>query len=131
MLGVSEGQVMKRFLYACVTLALVALISWGAMTAIPPIPKIVPHQDKLEHVLAFGALTLWLTVLFGPRRISWTVVLASGGALALEISQGLFSDKREGDIADLSASLFGIAMAGLSLLALRELIRRRQRAIAR
>lgn len=106
----TERQI-SRIIYAFGSLFIVGLIGWGALNAVPPIPKIFPEQDKLEHICAFGALTLWLSALLGPKRIALYGGLAFLAAVALEVAQGLLSPTRSGDFPDLIASTTGILLA--------------------
>ena len=103
----------RHGMYFLVTLLIVALIGWGAMSAVPPIPKLFDQQDKLEHIMAFAALTLWLAAMMGPKRIIFCALIAFLGAFALELAQGLLSQTRTGSLFDLVASAVGILLAVL------------------
>lgn len=98
----------RRAIYAAICLALILLIGWGAMAAVPPIPKLFSWQDKVEHFLAFGGLSLWLTVLTGPKRWAIAVCLAAFMAIGLETAQALFLHSRTGSLDDVFASFLGI-----------------------
>lgn len=115
----------SRVFYAGVSLFLVALIAWGATTAVPPIPKFFAQQDKLEHIMAFGALTLWLSVLFGTRNLVLVAILCGFGGIALEWTQSTFSASREGSLGDLVASFCGVALAVMFVNFVRYFIRSR------
>lgn len=113
----------RRLISIALTLGLTALIAWGALRAVPPIPKLFDQQDKLEHILAFGALTLWLIVMFGPRNMIFCAAFAAAGAVALELSQHFFATGREGSFFDGLASLTGIVLAVVFVKTVRYLIR--------
>jgi len=119
----------SRVFYAGVSLFLVALIAWGATTAVPPIPKLFAQQDKLEHIMAFGALTLWLSVLFGTRNLVLVAGLAVLGSISLEWVQSALSATREGSWGDLLASLTGVALAVGFVMSARHFIRTRRVAL--
>lgn len=90
------------------------------MTAIVVVTSLLPPgdlpqlgiNDKVEHGLAYTALTLWFGGLVEPRRYLWLalLLLALGGAI--EIAQGLMGLGRQADVRDLYADSYGIA-AGL------------------
>lgn len=118
---------MARWIKIAMTLFLTALIVWGAMRAVPPIPKLFVQQDKLEHILAFGALTLWLTALTGPKKWMIAACLAGVGAVALELGQHVLIASRQGSLPDLAASLVGVGLACLFVISVRHVIRKQNR----
>ncbi|MAK60074.1 MAG: hypothetical protein CMK09_03755 [Ponticaulis sp.] len=111
------------------TLLLTILIVWGALRAAPPIPKFFDQQDKLEHILAFGALTLWLTALTGPRRWKLAGGLAVCAAIGLELAQTFLVASRQGSLPDLIASLIGIVLATLFVISVRHVIRNQKQPV--
>jgi VanZ family protein len=116
----------KRIFFSIMTLGLVALIAWGALRYAPPIPKLFDQQDKLEHFIAFAALTLWLTVTLGVRNVFKAIALAIIAAIALEIAQGALSETRSGSVLDAIFSLMGVASASVFMLVIREKLRLRR-----
>lgn len=116
----------RRLISIALTLGLTALIAWGALRAVPPIPKLFDQQDKLEHILAFGALTLWLIAMFGPRNWLLCAGFAAAGAVALELSQHFFAAGREGSFYDGIASLIGIVLAVVFVRSMRHAIERKR-----
>ena len=117
---------MKRLFFALLTCGLVALIAWGALRYAPPIPKLFSQQDKLEHFIAFAALTLWMTATLGPKNVLKAIILAIVAAIALEIAQGTLSDTRSGSVLDAVFSLMGVASASVFMLIVREKLRSRR-----
>lgn len=120
---------MKKLIFAAMTLGLCALIGWGALAVAPPIPKFFHHQDKLEHILAFAALTLWITATLGPRHVWKAAAIALAAAVSLELAQGLLSETRSASLADAVASTLGTGMAAL-FVSLARRLHTRQRALA-
>ena len=82
---------MKRALYFAMPLAVAIVIAWGAFSSVPPIPKLFEQQDKVEHLLAFGALSFWLLAALGPRRTVLAACLSVGAAVGLELVQHVLS----------------------------------------
>jgi VanZ family protein len=105
--------------YSLFLLGLIVLIGWGALRDVPPIPKLFSGQDKLEHFLAFSALMLWLAAFLRPSRWKSCFLLAVGMALGLELAQAAFSVSRTASIADFAASLAGITLASVFIVAAR------------
>ncbi|MCC7464019.1 MAG: VanZ family protein [Gammaproteobacteria bacterium] len=104
-----------RLWYAlgAVLVALVVILSLVPMRKLPSIRV----SDKLEHALAFTALTIWFGGLVPQRRyaVLALALLALGGAI--EIAQGWMGLGRYADVRDLVADGWGIAF-GLTLCAL-------------
>lgn len=109
----------RNGLYTAFLVLLVALIAWGGLRDVPPVPKFFEGQDKLEHLMAFSALTLWLAALVRPSRWQLAAGLSAMAALLLEVAQGLFSVHRSASLGDLLASMIGIALAAAFILAMR------------
>ncbi|MAP96449.1 MAG: hypothetical protein CMK07_16000 [Ponticaulis sp.] len=116
---------MKRALYFAMPLAVAIVIAWGAFSSVPPIPKLFEQQDKVEHLLAFGALSFWLLAALGPRRTVLAACLSVGAAVGLELVQHVLIPSRSGSLADLSASLMGIVGALVFVIGVRHVIRNR------
>ncbi len=85
-------------------------------------PTIVTWQDKLEHMVAFGILSLFICRSFNPatryspmdRVLTAMVIVTLYGALD-EIMQG-FVPSRDASIGDLAADLSGAFLGGISFL---------------
>lgn len=116
----------SRLIYAAVSLGIALLIVWGATQAAPPIPKLFAQQDKLEHFLAFGALTLWITAFFGPRHIGLSSALAVLAGIGLELVQAFLIPTRSGSLMDLLASIAGVVACAAFVMICRSLIRSRR-----
>ncbi len=90
-------------------LGVVTAVGYGLFRP-QPVPELVRHGDKLEHIVAFAALTFtsWLVL----QRYLWRVVAAVVVlALVSEWLQPLISPLRSGCIEDSLANLAGIALA--------------------
>ena len=116
----------KRLLLGAMSVGIALIIFWGATADIPPIPKLFSQQDKLEHVAAFGALTVWLAAFVGPRNWIYAAGIAALGAVGLELVQAFFIPTRSGDLPDLIASLFGVVAASAFIFYARLMIRSRR-----
>ena len=88
---------------------MVATIVWLSVTPSPPKVEL-EHADKLEHVLAYGALMFWFSQLHtGWRaRLACAIGLASMG-VALEFVQGALG-YRTYDEFDMLADAIGVAV---------------------
>lgn len=115
----------NRMMALFVTCGLLAFIAWGALSYAPPIAKILPFQDKIEHFGAFAALTLWLALSFGRQRKLMIGALAIGAAMALEMAQAGLTATRTASLPDLIASSLGVVAALTFILVAERLIRRR------
>ena len=75
----------------------------------------IQHADKVQHLLAYGALA-GLTGLGWPRL---SIALAVAGSIAfgigIEVAQGLGSAGRTASVADALANALGAGLAGLAL----------------
>ena len=71
-------------------------------------------SDKIEHALAYVALTLWFGGLFRPRSYGWIALWMLVLGAGIEIAQGLMGLGRTADIRDFYADAAGVA-AGLAL----------------
>ena len=88
-------------------------IVWGSLTPSPPRID-VAHIDKVEHLLAYGALMFW----FGMLYRGWRARLAYA-ALWIALGVGLeFAQRATGyrdfEVADMVADAVGV-MLGLAL----------------
>lgn len=120
------GQTMRRNLFLLPAIGLAGLILWGALNAVPPIPRVFGHQDKIEHFLAFAGLALWLTAGLGPKRLYSALALSAVSAVGLEVAQLLLSPTRTASLPDILASLAGILAAAVFMIIARQMISSRQ-----
>ena len=89
---------------------MVAGITWLSVTPSPPEIEI-ENADKLEHLIAYGALTFWFCQLHAARRTQFaflTGFIAMG--VGLEFVQGALA-YRTFDTVDMLANTIG-AVAG-------------------
>lgn len=100
-------------LWFAVGLVLAGLIAWGSLSPPDALPK-VRLSDKVQHVGAYVALTLWFAGLLARRR--WVMLAAAliVFGLLIEVLQGAMPFGRTSDARDLLANGLGIA-AGLGL----------------
>ena len=71
------------------------------------VPK---HVDKVEHLLAYAALTVWFAGLFVRARYGWIALALAGLGMLIEVLQGLMGAGRRADAWDLAANLLGIGL---------------------
>lgn len=91
-----------------------ALVAVIVLSLIPPPPMRVPAgTDKLEHFLAYAALSAYAAMLFARRRMQ---ALVAAGLIVLgvglEVAQATLTDSRMADSADAFANTLGV-LAGL------------------
>ena len=87
-----------------------------------PIPDLAAGQDKLEHIVAFGILALFICRSFKPdtkyspvdKVLVAALIVTIYGALD-ETIQG-FVPHRDASIWDLTADIFGAFLGGISFL---------------
>ncbi|MEO0466414.1 MAG: VanZ family protein [Pseudomonadota bacterium] len=101
--------------YRAAALLLMIAIAWLSLS--PPGDSLdPPGNDKIGHVMAYGALTFTTLMALGPQR--WKTALALcliyGGAM--EVLQGVMPYGREASLADMVANTAG-ALAALVLVA--------------
>jgi VanZ family protein len=111
-----------RELCRLLLLAAVITITWLALTPRPPLAD--TGADKINHLLAFTALSITAWFGFpGARRVAMATLLAYGGLIELAQS---FTPSRSAEWGDVAADAVGIALGSL-LAGGAELIRGRQR----
>ncbi len=108
--------------------AILAAILWGTLAPVNPVPRILPWQDKLEHLVAFMALGTAFS-LAATHRAFW-FVLATTWALAVsvEYAQAIFTLHREFSWRDAAASGLG-AIIGTVGGTMMQFMAERQRAV--
>ena len=99
------------------TFGLGALICWLTLTP-QSLPKSSGYQlDKVAHFIAFAALILPTAVL-RPRFLWWSLPLAAGLGIGIELIQPYFGRSKEW--MDAVADLFGLAAGTVAGLILRQ-----------
>lgn len=76
-----------------------------------PVVAVVSTWDKLEHALAYGALTLWLAGILERGRYPWAAAAAFALGGAVELAQGTLTATRVAEPQDLLANGLGIGLA--------------------
>ncbi len=90
-----------------------------------------PHADKLGHVVAFMALTLWFAGAYEPRHYGRVALVLLLFGAAIEGVQGTLG-YRTAELADWFADAFGIAVGiGIALLGVRHWCRWAERRLFR
>ena len=94
-------------LWAIAGWTMVAAIVWLSVTPSPPEID-VENADKVEHLLAYGTLTLWFCQLYAARRAQLAFVIGFiAMGVALEFVQGALA-YRTFDTADMLANTIGV-----------------------
>ena len=97
-------------LWAVAGWTIVAAIVWLSVTPSPPEFEL-ENADKLEHLIAYGALTFWFCQLHASHRAQFAFVIGFiAMGIALEFVQGALA-YRTYDTADMIANAIG-ALAG-------------------
>lgn len=97
-----------RVLAACAALVCAVLIAILSLEATSAKPRF-QWSDKVQHFIAYMALTAPLTIAAGRRRV-WLAITASGlYGVALEFAQGALTDNRVPSILDAIANVAGAA----------------------
>ena len=93
--------------------AAIAVVIMLSLLPAPALRFVPPGSDKLEHMLAYLALTLWYSQLCADRRaLAWRALglLALGGAI--ELGQAL-TPYRTAEWGDLAANAAGVGLGFL------------------
>ena len=78
----------------------------------PGLATDVPEGDKIEHLLAYGLLSVWAVWLFAGRRAQLVAALGLVGlGIAMEFAQGYLTTYRSMDWRDALADTIGVAVA--------------------
>lgn len=91
-------------IWASVGWILVLLVVYLSLVPNPPAPVMFDHADKLEHALAYAALSFWFCQLYGRLRV---IVALAGLGIALEYVQG-WTGYRSFDVLDMLADGVGV-----------------------
>lgn len=70
-------------------------------------------SDKVQHFIAYLALTGPLGVTLGPRRTIHAIVIAVGYGICLELAQAFTTDDRQGSTLDALANAGGAALGAV------------------
>jgi VanZ family protein len=121
-----------RGLWIALGWTMAGAIALGSLLTLPPVAPDLPQGDKLQHLLAYGALTAWFAQITASarallRHAAGFVLLGAG----LEVLQSLNPD-RQFEFADMLANAAGVLLglvAGLPRVrdGLARLLRRRTR----
>lgn len=108
-----------RWLAIIVAIALAATIAYLSLTPSSAAPRL-QWSDKVQHFIAYAALTGPLAIAFGRKRFVWAVVVATAYGLLMEFAQGWMTADRVPSLLDTLANIAGaIAGAGLAELSIR------------
>ena len=102
-----------RVLALGAALILSVLIAYLSLTASSSSPRF-QLWDKLQHFIAYTALTVPLALSLGRGRFVWAVLGAGFYGVLLEFAQGWLTDTRVPSALDALANLAG-ACAGVAL----------------
>jgi VanZ family protein len=99
-----------RRLWLAAVLAFAAFIAWSSLAPTPPVsaPSL---SDKLQHFVAYLALTLLASGIAMPGRLWLTAFRCFLLGGFLEIAQGLLTTTRQAEWGDLAANTAGILAA--------------------
>jgi len=101
-----------RRLWIAAILALVALIIVASLSPRPVVPS-ESFSDKTSHFLAYFSLALLGSGIASPAELWRTMLRCFLLGAALEVAQGMLTDHRVADFADLAANAAGIGAAWL------------------
>ncbi len=101
-----------RRLWGAAILLLVVAIVVSSLSPRPMIPN-ESFSDKSGHFLAYFSLALLGSGIATPAGLWRTMLRCLLLGAALEVAQGLLTDHRVADLADLAANAAGIATAWL------------------
>jgi VanZ family protein len=96
-------------LWTAVGWGLVLLVVYLSLVPNPPAPVTFDHADKLEHALAYAALSFWFCHLHGRLRV---IIALVGLGIALEYVQG-WTGYRSFDVLDMLADGVGVLAGAL------------------
>ncbi len=102
-----------------IVFSLFVIITFLSLSPKVPVPSVLRWQDKLEHIMAFVVLGIFLCRSFNPntefsmadRIILSMLILAAYGSLN-EFLQGLVPN-RDPSLLDLMADIFGAFLGGM------------------
>lgn len=102
-----------RWLWLSLGIAMVLVIAVVCLMPMSQLPS-VSVSDKLEHLLAFGALAFWFGSIVVRRDLPWVGVAAVAFGGLIEIAQSMMGLGRQAEILDLVADAVGVLL-GLAL----------------
>jgi VanZ family protein len=102
-----------RRLWISIGVAMVLVVAIACLVPAKELPK-TGVSDKVEHLLAFGALSFWFGSIVVRRDLPWVGLAVVGFGALIEIAQGAMGWGREADWRDLLADSLGSAL-GIAL----------------
>ena len=97
---------------ALIFIVCTAVLTYLLLMEMPPANDGTVYKDKIQHIAAFGGLTLWGLLAFPAKRFAIMAGIAVFGAL-MEILQGVLTITRQPSVYDWFADLLGITLAWL------------------
>ncbi|MBM5812703.1 MAG: VanZ family protein [Gammaproteobacteria bacterium] len=88
-----------------------ALIAGGSLLPEPMLPEAPAGTDKLEHFVAYLALTLLGVGLVRRSAVGRVAMFVFAFGASLEVAQGLLAEDRIADWYDLAANAAGVTLA--------------------
>ncbi len=89
---------------------LIALVIYLSLTPQPPTPMTFNNADKIEHALAYAAMSFWLCQIYSSLRLRlWVIAALIGLGIALEYAQG-WTGYRTFDVLDMLADGVGVLL---------------------
>ncbi len=89
---------------------LILVVSYLMLIELPPKDGVIPHIDKIQHMLVFMLLTMIGLIAYKPYRY-WLAAALVLYAACTELLQGALTITRLASINDWLADICGIAMA--------------------
>ncbi len=85
---------------------LIAAVLYASFAPIA-VATMVPHNDKLGHLIAYFALAWWFSQLYDRRVHRWWAIAFIGMGVLVECVQGLIAS-RVFELADIAANTVGV-----------------------
>jgi len=107
---------MLRRIWLTIAWSLVVLVVYLSLTPHPPEPVSFESADKIEHALAYAALSFWFCHIY-RSTVSRLIVIAAlvGLGVGLEFVQGQ-SGYRTFDVVDMLADSMGVLLGWMLVL---------------
>lgn len=104
-------------LFTLVFIVCFAILTYLLLMEMPPAKDNSIYKDKLQHIAAFGGLTVWGILAFRKYYVAILLGLTLFGAL-MEVLQGALTTTRQPSIYDWYADIVGIVLAWLVVMLL-------------
>lgn len=91
------------------------VLTYLLLIELPPASHPWPWWDKVQHVVAFGGLTVLSLLAFPNRAVAIVIVTGIYGAV-MEVLQGLLTATRQPGLVDWLADMLGVALAVIVML---------------